>query len=302
MPRAQPRPLYRPARPRREHPTRRRNDPPPAVRDPRTPHQDRPTLDAASARALVLADGLHRSAHPHPSAPRSLNRPPTTPPQPPPAGAAHNPLSSPARTHIATPGAHDQPQRRQRRPQLAPPRPLRAKAAQRPSRTVDRGLRLVRGHGGAYERLQGLVVDLVALVQPAGGAIETEVEEAPWSSNAAPLAKVTFTRFLYVSPVQRIPSWYQVGTRLHFHSSTTSGSACFTSSRMRASTSPRQLPNFFDRVDQLRRRTHMLAGFRPVGMLRPVAAPGRAAARRGVHAPTVPPAAPRAPSRRSARE
>jgi hypothetical protein len=49
--------------------TIRRDDPPPAVCDPRTPDQDRPTLDAASACPLALADRLHRSAHAYPSAP-----------------------------------------------------------------------------------------------------------------------------------------------------------------------------------------------------------------------------------------
>src|SRR6187431_541003 len=37
-----------------------------------------------------------------------------------------------------------------------------------------------------------------------------------------------------------IPSCSHTGTPLHFHSSTTSGSACLMSSRMRASVSPRQ--------------------------------------------------------------
>src|SRR3954454_1646129 len=62
-------------------------------------------------------------------------------------------------------------------------------------------------------------------------------------SSEAPFANVTFTWFLYVSPVQIMPSRYQTGTPRHFHSSTTSGSACLTSSRMRASNSPRQSPS-----------------------------------------------------------
>src|SRR6478672_8644009 len=60
------------------------------------------------------------------------------------------------------------------------------------------------------------------------------------SSKEAPLAKVTLTLSAYVSPVQIIPSWYHVGTPRHFHSSTTSGSACLMSFRIRASVSPRQ--------------------------------------------------------------
>src|SRR5262245_50419164 len=60
------------------------------------------------------------------------------------------------------------------------------------------------------------------------------------SFNEAPLAKVIFTTFLYVSPVQIIPVCDQTGTPLHFHSSTTSGSACSMRTRTRASIFPRQ--------------------------------------------------------------
>src|SRR5439155_25469646 len=49
------------------------------------------------------------------------------------------------------------------------------------------------------------------------------------SSSEAPLAKVIFTTFLYVSPVQIIPACDQTGSPLHFHSSTTSGSTCLMS-------------------------------------------------------------------------
>src|SRR5262245_6152866 len=63
------------------------------------------------------------------------------------------------------------------------------------------------------------------------------------SSNEAPLAKVIFTTFLYVSPVQMIPACDHTGTPLHFHSSITSGSACLMSIRTRASVSPRQSPS-----------------------------------------------------------
>src|SRR5688572_10826803 len=66
------------------------------------------------------------------------------------------------------------------------------------------------------------------------------------SESAAPLAKVIFTTSLYVSPVQIIPSCDHTGTPpgfegfRHFTSSTTSGSACLMSVRIRASVSPRQ--------------------------------------------------------------
>ena len=52
-----------------------------------------------------------------------------------------------------------------------------------------------------------------------------ELKRPEGSFSAAPLANVIFTTLLYVSPVQTIPSWYHVGTPLHFHSSTISGSA-----------------------------------------------------------------------------
>src|SRR6476660_8187531 len=60
------------------------------------------------------------------------------------------------------------------------------------------------------------------------------------SSSEAPLAKVIFTTLLYVSPVQMIPACDHTGTPRHFHSSTTSGSACLMRCRTRASVSPRQ--------------------------------------------------------------
>src|SRR5947209_18863830 len=63
------------------------------------------------------------------------------------------------------------------------------------------------------------------------------------SSSEAPLAKVIFTTFLYVSPVHSMPSWYHTGTPLHFHSSTTSGSASLMSVLMAESVSPRQSPS-----------------------------------------------------------
>src|SRR5213083_1245730 len=67
-----------------------------------------------------------------------------------------------------------------------------------------------------------------------------ELNRPEGSSNEAPLAKVIFTTFLYVSPLQIIPACDHTGTPLHFHCSTTSGSACLMSIRTRASVSPRQ--------------------------------------------------------------
>src|SRR5580693_4290266 len=70
-----------------------------------------------------------------------------------------------------------------------------------------------------------------------------ELKRPDGSFRAAPLAKVIFTTFLYVSPVQIIPSWYHVGTPRHFHSSTTSGSASFIKERSLLSMVPRQSPS-----------------------------------------------------------
>src|SRR4051794_23912992 len=74
-----------------------------------------------------------------------------------------------------------------------------------------------------------------------------ELKRPDGSASEAPLAKVIFTTFLYVSPVQMIPLCDHTGTPaiafegfLHFNSSTTSGSACLMSIRIRASLSARQ--------------------------------------------------------------
>ena len=63
------------------------------------------------------------------------------------------------------------------------------------------------------------------------------------SSSDAPLANVSFTTFLYDSPVQMMPSCDQIGVPIHFHSSTTSGSASLISRRIRSRVSPRQSPS-----------------------------------------------------------
>src|SRR5947209_18728851 len=70
-----------------------------------------------------------------------------------------------------------------------------------------------------------------------------ELKRPEGSANEAPLAKVIFTTFLYVSPVQIMPACDHTGTPLHFHSSITAGSACLMRARMRASASPRQSPS-----------------------------------------------------------
>src|SRR5437899_7218205 len=74
-----------------------------------------------------------------------------------------------------------------------------------------------------------------------------ELKRPEGSGSEAPLAKVIFTTFLYVSPVQIMPACDHTGTPaiefdgfLHFNSSTTSGSACLMRIRIRASVSPRQ--------------------------------------------------------------
>src|SRR4051794_17323753 len=70
-----------------------------------------------------------------------------------------------------------------------------------------------------------------------------ELKRPEGSSREAPLAKVIFTTLLYVSPVQIIPECSHTGTPLHFHSSTTSGSASLMRRRILASISPRQSPS-----------------------------------------------------------
>src|SRR5262249_59444518 len=63
------------------------------------------------------------------------------------------------------------------------------------------------------------------------------------SCNAAPLAKVNFTLDLYDSPVQMMPSCDHTGVPIHFHSSTTFGSAALMSLRIRLKVFPRQSPS-----------------------------------------------------------
>ena len=80
VPRAQSDPLDRPTRPPRPHTTDRKTPPLPALRAPRPTDPHRPTRHTALPRPLALATRVHRSAHPHPSAPRRRLRSPGTPP------------------------------------------------------------------------------------------------------------------------------------------------------------------------------------------------------------------------------
>jgi len=70
-----------------------------------------------------------------------------------------------------------------------------------------------------------------------------ELKSFAGSANEAPFAKVSFTFDLYDSPVQRIPACDQTGVPIHFHSSTTSGSASLMSLRILPKVCPRQSPS-----------------------------------------------------------
>src|SRR4249920_696423 len=91
-----------------------------------------------------------------------------------------------------------------------------------------------------------------------------ELKRREESSNEAPLAKVIFTTFLYVSPVQMIPACDHTGTPRHFHSSTTSGSACLMRLRTRASVSPRQSPSSLIRASICREGEFPFPSFAPL--------------------------------------
>src|SRR3954469_17402108 len=72
-----------------------------------------------------------------------------------------------------------------------------------------------------------------------------ELKRRAGSLSDAPLAKVSFTTFVYDSPVQMMPSCDQTGVPglvglTHFHSSTTSGSAALMSARILPRVFPRQ--------------------------------------------------------------
>jgi hypothetical protein len=66
-----------------------------------------------------------------------------------------------------------------------------------------------------------------------------ELKRRDGSGTPAPWANVSFTTFVYASPVHTIPLCDQTGVPLHFTSSVISGSASRINARMRASVSPR---------------------------------------------------------------
>src|SRR5215471_1824787 len=70
-----------------------------------------------------------------------------------------------------------------------------------------------------------------------------ELKRRVGSLSDAPFAKVSLTTLLYDSPVQMMPSCDQIGVPIHFHSSTTSGSASLISLRILLRVSPRQSPS-----------------------------------------------------------
>jgi hypothetical protein len=69
-----------------------------------------------------------------------------------------------------------------------------------------------------------------------------ELKRRDGSGTLAPRANVSFTTFVYASPVQTFPWCDQTGVPIHFHSSVISGSASRISARMRARVSPRHPP------------------------------------------------------------
>src|SRR5260370_14104256 len=97
-----------------------------------------------------------------------------------------------------------------------------------------------------------------------------ELKRPDGSGILAPRANVSFTTFVYVSPVHTIPWCDQTGVPLHFHSSVISGSASRISARMRARVSPRHPPR-----SRIRCRRSGEAGF-PVAAS-PLPGPARTA-------------------------
>src|SRR6185503_665571 len=92
-----------------------------------------------------------------------------------------------------------------------------------------------------------------------------ELNSLEGSFNAAPLANVILTTFLYVSPVQTMPPCDQTGVPgedafCHFHSSTISGSACLMRARIRERVLPRQSSSSFIRASIIRDGDSSLAG------------------------------------------
>jgi hypothetical protein len=107
-----------------------------------------------------------------------------------------------------------------------------------PSRLCATAAR-IRSFNAASSSLSSSWMSMARLTFPS----RLELNRPEGSFNAAPLAKVILTTSLYVSPVQMIPAWDQMGVPLHFHSSTISGSAWCTILRTFASVFPRQSPS-----------------------------------------------------------
>ncbi len=100
-----------------------------------------------------------------------------------------------------------------------------------------------------YEQFERFRIKLIALAnidRAPGSALELELNRPEGSLSEAPFAKVSFTLFLYISPVQSIPSCSHTGTPSGFEGlrhltvSTTSGSACRIRARILCSILPRQ--------------------------------------------------------------
>src|SRR6266536_3548015 len=93
-----------------------------------------------------------------------------------------------------------------------------------------------------------------------------ELKRLDGSGILAPRANVSFTTFVYASPVQTIPAWDHTGTPngfvglIHLHSSTMSGSASRISARMRAKVSPRHPPRSRIRWSMSREAAALAAG------------------------------------------
>jgi len=72
-----------------------------------------------------------------------------------------------------------------------------------------------------------------------------ELKKPEGSSNVAPLTKVIFTTFLYVSPVQIIPARDHTGTPLHFHPPPPRGAALNIASARRVNRATTRLLRAF---------------------------------------------------------
>src|SRR5438552_11369927 len=93
-----------------------------------------------------------------------------------------------------------------------------------------------------------------------------ELKRRDGSGILAPRANVSFTTFVYASPVETIPWCDQTGVPgevgfTHFHSSVISGSASRISARMRARVSPRHPPR-----SRMRWSMSREAGFPVIGL------------------------------------